>query len=289
MFMPMRRSFDVLVPAPCTDHPVQISTLPCSISAWMVGSRCALGPPPGLVPVAAEDNVGGAVLPGEGGQRPHHLHLWIEACLLEVVDPHAVGAVHLQVVGHGVGAAAGAHVDDLGEMELPGVAETLFALARAVADAHRIAGETLLAEHRLRQPENRGVGDEAVTGSGTRHQRANPARTAEPVQAVGRGVDEGAHLGHELLAVGCRHGVLYDHEPMPVERFENVCVEGGFVAGLGGGGIVEALERVLAEGVVNDSVRRVLHCHSTRHVSSMRSSSRRRLTVWCSPLSHVGK
>ena len=184
-------------------------------------------------------------------------------------NPHAVGAVHFELMRHGVAAAARAHIDDLRQMQLPRVAKALPALADFAVDMHGIGGQTLFAEHGLHQSQHRRMGNHRVAGRGASHQSADPPRTAQAVQTMRRCVDVRPHLGDHASAIGGGNDILHHHESMPIQSFPNIGVEAAHrpVAGRRLA-VVETPQLVFAESVYGGFAGHRHSTPSTRFVSA---------------------
>ena len=61
--------------------------------------------------------------------------------MLKIVHPHAVRAVQLKAVWHRGGSGAWTNVDNLRQMQLPGITEAFLPLTTPTTDLDRIAGQ----------------------------------------------------------------------------------------------------------------------------------------------------
>ena len=127
----------------------------------------------------------------------------------------------------GIGTAARANVNDLGEMELPRVAEVPTFLGIMVVASGEVAGQPLFAENGSRHFQHCWMLNHRVAGGRPGHQCPDATGTAQTVQAVWRGVNVGAHLPQDVIAIGTRQCVLDNYEAVSVQAGEHVGIEMG--------------------------------------------------------------
>ena len=115
------------------------------------------------------------------------------------------------------------NIDDLRQMQLPGISKPFLTAALASIDAHRIPTQSLFAQDAFGQFKDCRMCNHLVTGGRTCHQRTTATCSTESMETVRRCVDIGAHFTHHMITGYARHGVLDDRKPHPMLRaLENV-------------------------------------------------------------------